>query len=261
MDKKVAFISGATSGLGAAFARHFAQQGYDLILTGHPDDKISLDVEGLKIKNEVKIEIILADLANENDVTRLEEIIKKTREIDVLINNAGFFFGKAFWKNDIPSLESMVKVHICTPVRLILAALPNMTSNNKGTIITLSSLVSFMPVPQDAMYSATKLFSNSFMESLHISFKDKGIKVQVLCPGFVRNTNFHERAGFKLSGLKNWEILPWMEPENVVKISIRNLRKKNKVVVIPGYRNRAIKFFTSILPRSLYYRFATRFLQ
>jgi uncharacterized protein len=261
MDKKVAFISGATSGLGAAFARHFAQQGYDLILTGHPDDKISLDVEDLKTKNEVNIDVILADLANENDVTRLEEIIKKTREIDVLINNAGFFFGKAFWKNDIPSLESMVKVHICTPVRLILAVLPNMTSNNKGTIITLSSLVSFMPVPQDAMYSATKLFSNSFMESLHISFKDKGIKVQVLCPGFVRNTNFHERAGFKLSGLKNWEILPWMEPENVVKISIRNLRNKNRVVVIPGIRNRAIKFIISILPRPLYYRFATRFLQ
>jgi uncharacterized protein len=261
MDKKVAFISGATSGLGAAFARHFAQEGYDLILTGHPDDKISLDVEDLKTKNEVNIDVILADLAIENDVTRLEEIIKKAREIDVLINNAGFFFGKAFWKNDIPSLESMVKVHISTPVRLILAALPNMTSNNKGTIITLSSLVSFMPVPQDAMYSATKLFSNSFMESLHISFKDKGIKVQVLCPGFVRNTNFHERAGFKLSGLKNWEILPWMDPENVVKKSVRNLKKKNKVIVIPGFRNRAIKFIISILPRPLYYRFAARFLQ
>jgi len=261
MDKKIAFISGATSGLGAAFARHFAQQGYDLIITGHPDDKISLDIEDLKIKNNIGIEIILADLSNENDVTRVEETIKSTKEIDVLINNAGFFFGKAFWKNDIQSLESMVKVHICTPVRFILAALPNMTSNNKGTIINLSSLVSFMPVPQDAMYSATKLFSNSFIESLHISFKDKGIKVQVLCPGFVRNTNFHERAGFKLSGLKNWEILPWMEPENVVRISVRNLRKKNKVVVIPGFRNKAIKFIISILPRPLYYRFATRFLQ
>jgi len=261
MEKKVAFISGATSGIGAAFARHFAQQGYDLILTGHPDDKISLDVAELKIKNNVNVEMILADFSNENDVARIEEIIKMNQDIDVLINNAGFFFGKAFWKNDIPSLESMVKVHICTPVRLILAALPNMTSNNKGTIITLSSLVSFMPVPQDAMYSATKLFSNSFMESLHISFKDKGIKVQVLCPGFVRNTNFHERAGFKMSGLKSWEILPWMEPENVVKISVRNLRKKNKVVVIPGIRNRAIKFIISILPRPLYYKFATRFLQ
>jgi short-subunit dehydrogenase len=261
MDKKVAFISGGTSGLGAAFARHFARQGYDLIITGHPDDKISIDVEELKIKNNVNVEIILADFANENDVARTEEIIKKNKEIDVLINNAGFFFGKPFWQNDIRSLESMIKVHISTPVRLILAALPNMTSNGKGTIINLSSLVSFMPVPQDAMYSATKLFSNSFMESLHISFKDKGIKVQVLCPGLIRNTNFHERAGMKLSLLKSWQILPWMEPENVVKISVRNLRKKNKVIVIPGFRNRAIKFIISILPRPLYYRFATKFLQ
>ena len=261
MDRKVAFISGATSGLGAAFARHYAQQGYDLIITGHPEDKISLDIGELKRKYDINIELILADLASENDVKRVEEIIKKTKEIDVLINNAGFFFGKAFWKIDIISLENMVKVHISTPVRLILAALPNMISNSKGTIINLSSLVSFMPVPQDAMYSATKVFSNSFMESLHISFKNKGIKVQVLCPGFVRNTNFHERAGMNLSSLKSWQILPWMEPENVVEISVRNLRKKNKVVVIPGFRNRTIKFIISVLPRPLYYRFATRFLQ
>jgi uncharacterized protein len=261
MGKSVAFISGATSGLGAAFARHFAQQGYDLIITGHPDDKISLDVAELKRKNNVNVEIILADLAYENDVERIEEIIRKNKDIDVLINNAGFFFGKPFWKNDIRSLESMVKVHIIAPVRLILAALPNMTMNRKGTIINLSSLVSFMPVPQDAMYSATKLFNNSFTESLYISVKDKGIKVQLLCPGFVRNTRFHERAGMNLSILKNWEILPWMEPETVVKISVRNLRKKNKVIVIPGFRNRAIKFIVSILPRPLYYRFATRFLQ
>ena len=261
MDRKVAFISGATSGLGAAFAHHFAQQGYDLIITGHPDDKISLNVEELKAKNKVNVEIILADLANENDIIRTEDIIKNNKEIEVLINNAGFFFGKPFWHNDIRDLESMIKVHISVPVRLILAALPNMTRNSKGTIINLSSLVSFMPVPQDAMYSATKLFNNSFMQSLHISFRDKGIKVQVLCPGFICNTNFHERAGIKLSNLKNWQILPWMEPEKVVKISVRNLKKNNRVIVIPGFRNRVIKFIMTILPRPLYYRFAAKFLQ
>ncbi len=261
MDKKVAFISGATSGIGAAFARHFAKQGYDLIITGHPDDKITLCTEELKEKHSVNVEIILADLTKEDDVARIEEIIKKNKNIDVLINNAGFFFGKPFWQKDIRSLEDMIKVHINTPVRFIHAALPNMIVNRNGVIISMSSLASFMPVPQDAMYSATKLFNNSFMESLHISVKDKGIKVQVLCPGFVQNTNFHERAGMKRTGNRNWEILPWMEPENVVKISVRNLRKKNKVIVIPGFRNRSIKFIVSILPRSLYYRFATKFLQ
>jgi len=152
-------------------------------------------------------------------------------------------------------------VHICVPVRLILAALPNMIRNRKGVIISMSSLVSFIPVPQDAMYSATKLFNNSFMESLHISVKDKGIKVQVLCPGFIRNTNFHERANFNTSGLKNWELLPWMEPEKVVRISVKNLKRRNKVVIVPGWRNRAIRFVMSSLPRPWYYRFATRYLQ
>ena len=261
MDKKVAFISGATSGLGVSFARHFAKQGFNLIVTGHPGDKILLDAEELKTENNINVEIILADFANEDDIVRIEDIIKNTSEIEVLVNNAGFFFGRSFWKNDIREIESMVKVHICVPVRLILAALPNMIRNNKGIIINMSSLVSFMPVPQDAMYSATKLFNNSFMESLHISFRDKGIKVQVLCPGLIRNTNFHERAGIKIKELKNWDILPWMDPEKVVKISVRNLKRKNRVVVVPGFRNKSIRFIASILPRPFYYRFATRYLQ
>ncbi len=261
MNRKVAFISGGASGLGAAFAQYFAQLGYDLIITGHPDDKISPVAEELKIKSRGNVEIIQADLAIENDIERVEDIIGKNKDIEVLINNAGFFFGKPFWMNDVRSLENMVKVHICVPVRFILAALPNMTGKGRGVIINISSLVSFLPVPQDAMYSATKLFSNSFMESLHISVKDKGIKVQVLCPGFISGTSFHERAGFRLSEHKDWRLLPWMKPEDVVKISVRNLKKKNRVVIIPGFRNRAIVFIMSLLPRWLYYGFAARFLK
>jgi uncharacterized protein len=261
MDTKIAFISGGTSGLGAAFARHFAHEGYDLIITGHPNDKINLDTEGLKTKNLIQVEVILADLTNEKDIAEIENRIKKNHNIEVLVNNAGFSFGRPFWENDIRALEGMVKVHICVPIRFILAALPAMTKNRKGVIINMSSLVSFMPVPKDAMYSATKLFNNSFMESLHISFRDKGIKVQVLCPGFIRNTQFHERAGIKPEELKNRELLPWMEPEKVVRASVRNLKKKNKVVVIPGWRNQLIRFIVSVVPRPLYYRIASRFLQ
>ena len=261
MDKKVAFISGGTCGLGAAFAEHFVQQGYHLLLTGHPDDNLSPVVEKLVRENSNNVEIILADFTKENDILRTEDIIRNHKDIEVLVNNAGFFFGKPFWQNNTADLEGMVKVHICVPVRFILAVLPGMTANQKGVIITMSSLVSFMPVPQDAMYSSTKSFNNSFMESLHISVRDKGIKVQVLCPGFIRNTRFHERAGIKPGELKNWKILPWMDPEEVVRISVRNLTKKNKVVVVPGWKNKAIRFIISLVPRPVYYRFATRYLQ
>jgi uncharacterized protein len=261
VKNKVAFISGGTGGLGAAFACHFAGQGYDLIVTGHPGDEVLLDIEDLKTSNNINVEILLGDLANEDDVARAEEVIKNNTEIEVLVNNAGFFFGKPFWQKDVVSLESMIKVHICAPVRLILAALPNMISNGKGYIVNMSSLVSFMPVPQDAMYSASKLFINSFMESLHISVRKKGIKVQVLCPGFINNTNFHKRAGFMLDDHKTWNILPWMSPEKVVSVSVRNLKKRNKVIVVPGFRNKLIRLLVSIVPRTLYYSFATKFLQ
>ena len=260
MDKEVAFITGATSGIGAAFACHFAREGYDLIITGHSDDKISPCVDELQEKYKVNVQIILAELADENNVLKIEEIIKKNNKIEVLINNAGFGLVKPFWLEDIRNLENMIKVHINAPVRFIHAALPNMILKKKGVIINLSSLSSFMPIPQDSMYSATKLFQNSFLESLHISVREKGIKVQVLCPGFVL-TNFHNKAGWKQSELKNRGIVRWMQPEKVVDISVKNLRKKNKVIVIPGCWNKLVKFIFDILPRRFYYRLAFKYLQ
>jgi len=260
MIKKVAFITGATSGIGAAFARHFAKEGYDLIITGLPDDKVPSYLEELKEKYDVNVEILYAEFGNENDVARLEEIIKSNNRIEVLVNNAGFGIDRPFLKDNIRNIENMIKVHISAPVRFIYAALPNMVSEKKGVIINLSSLSSFMPIPKNSMYSATKLFNNSFMESLHISFRDKGIKIQALCPGFVR-TNFHSKSGVNQSELKNRGILRWMQPDKVVEISIRNLLKKNNVIVIPGFRNKMIKFIFTILPKNLYYQLATKYLQ
>jgi uncharacterized protein len=257
---KIAMITGATSGIGAAFARYFAGEGYDLIITGHPDDINCLDIDSLVRKCNVKVDLIYANLADEIDVEKIENIINKSSEIEVLVNNAGFVFFKHFWQKSPKELESMIKVHNVAPVRFIRAVLPNMVLKGKGTIIALSSLSSFMPIPHDSMYSATKLFLNSFLESLHISFRDEGIKVQLLCPGFV-NSNFHARAGVKKSELRKNLILTWMDPEKVVEISVRNLRKKNKVIVIPGFRNRLIKFVMTKIPRPLYYRLAAKYLQ
>jgi short-subunit dehydrogenase len=260
MADKIAIITGASSGIGAAFATHFAKEGYDLFLTGHPDDNIMIDHEDLIRKYHVKIEMILADLANEDDIAKVEEIIEKNTGIEVLINNAGFGFWKPFWENDIHDIEDMIKVHINVPLRFIYAALPAMTSKRKGIIINLSSLSSFFSVPGGSVYSATKLFHNCFMESLHISVRDKGIKVQVLCPGFV-NTNFHKRAGLNTFELKKNKIVTWMSPERVVGISIRNLKKKNKVIVVPGFMNKLIRFIITNAPRPVYYSLAAKYLR
>jgi short-subunit dehydrogenase len=259
MEREVAFITGGIKGIGAAFAGYFAAAGYDLIITGRPDDQISPYIESLEEKYNVNVEIIPAELANKEDVTKLEDILKRNNKISILINNAGFGLGKPFWQDDIENLEDMIKVHINAPLRFIYAALPNMIAGKKGVIIHVSSLASFIPIPHDSVYSATKLFQNSFMESLHICFKDEGIKIQVLCPGFVQ-TDFHRLNKENQQTIKKKKLIPWMQADEVVKISIRNLRKRNKLFVIPGFWNKLVKFIYTVTPSPLYYRLAKKFL-
>ena len=259
MDKEVVLITGGTGGIGAAFARHFAREGYDLIITGKPDSKIYPCIEKLSEKYNVNVEIVLAEFANSADVAKVEDIIKKNNKIAYLINNAGFGLGKPFWMDDIENLEKMIKVHIMAPVRFIYAVLPNMCLRKKGVIINMSSLASFLPIPHDSLYSATKLFNNSFMESMHICFRDKGIKIQVLCPGFVQ-TDFHRRLAEDQEALDKMKKIPWMHPNSVVASSIKNLRKNNKVIIIPGFWNKFIRFIYIILPKPIYYWLANKYL-
>jgi len=260
MNKKTVFISGATSGIGAAFAKFYAGKGYDLIITGHPNDKIILPVEELRQKHGVNIELFLVDLAHEDNITKLEEVLKKNKRIEVLINNAGYLNRIPFIDNAIKDVENMIKVHINTPVRFIHSVLPQMISQKRGTIINLSSLAAYTPFPDYVMYPATKLFTIGITESLHITLKSKGIKVQALCPGFV-HSNFHKRAGVELSDFNNKNLVPWMTPEKVVEISIRKLKKRNKVVVIPGIENKLIRTIQRLMPKRLYYFLSNRILR
>jgi uncharacterized protein len=258
--KKVALITGATRGIGAAFASHYASKGYDLIITGHPDDKIALGIEKLQEEYNVHIETILADFANDNDIAKIEEIIKENQRIEVLINNAGFSFGGPFFEKDISDLLNMIKVHIHAPIRFIYAVLPGMILKKKGTIINLSSMTSLVTVPRDPLYSATKTFHNALLESLHIHLKDKGIKLQVLCPGMVR-TNFHKRSVAPGTETKFGKGMLWMNPDKVVEISVRNLHKKNKIIVVTGFVNKVTRFIYILLPRTIRYWLSDRYLR
>jgi len=259
MDREVALITGGTCGIGAAFARYFAGKGYDLIITSQPSNKVYPCIENLHQKFDVNVEIIPAELTNNEDILKVEEIIKSNKRIGFLINNAGFGLGIPFWQDKIDNLENMIKVHINAPVRFVHAVLPGMIKRKKGVIISLSSLSSFIPIPRDSVYSATKLFQNSFMESMHICFKDEGLKIQVLCPGFVR-TDFHKSNNVDQKDILNNRIIPWMDPDEVVKISIRNLKRKDKVFIIPGFWNKVVKSVYFIMPSPLYYWLAKKFL-
>ena len=247
--KQVAFVSGATSGIGRAYAVCFAKAGYDLIITGRRLDKLNTLAHELRENFRICVRIIQAELSEENDIQKLIKVIEKHDNIYVLVNNAGFGSGVEFCKNNMAEHMRMLQVHVIVSVKLVYAVLPQMINRKEGTIINVSSLGAYLPAPGNSMYSATKLFLTSFSESLHMELHKQGIKVQCLCPGFT-HTDFHARRTSGKMAKSNG--LMWMEADEVVEKSIKSLSKHN-IVFVPGIMNRILIAVTSLIPRRLYY--------
>lgn len=151
----------------------------------------------------------------------------------------------------------MVNVHIMCPMKLIHFILPKMIEQGNGTIINVSSLSAFLIIPKNATYSGTKAFLKAFSESLHLELINTGVKLQVLCPGFVK-TDFHEKMGILKSRQKNKGIIRWMSPEKVVDISLEEL-KHNKLICKPGFFENLGMNMLTLLPKTVYCKIASNF--
>jgi short-subunit dehydrogenase len=257
-NDKTALVTGATSGIGAAFARHFASQGYDLLLTGRREAKLKAFARELAKTHGVKAETVMAEFTDENAVQQLIGLIKKRDTVRVLVNNAGFGGRGPFIERDITDITAMISVHVLVAVRLIHAVLPRMLANGRGIIINVSSLGAFTPFPRNGVYGGTKLFLNFFSEALCAELYGKGITIQALCPGFTR-TDFHEKLGYNNVALKNHGVIRWMSPDKVVAYSIKHLGKK--VICVPGFWNRRLKSVYRYIPKKIFYRFSGAFFK
>jgi short-subunit dehydrogenase len=253
MGKK-ASITGATSGLGLSFAKKLASLGYDLIITGRRKEIIEKLADEMRTQYRVEVQVILAEMADGRDLQKVVTAIKNRDDLEFLINNAGFGINKFFWANDIEQEKDLVKVQVIASLELIHAVIPGMTKNGRGNIINVSSLAAFMPLVRNASYSGSKAFLNFFSESLHMELADKGIRVQSLCPGFIR-TDFHKRVKMDPQEWERLQRFKWMEPEEVVQYSLTCL-DKNRVICIPGFWNRMALRLISKIPRKRYYEFA-----
>lgn len=233
---RTALVTGASAGLGAEFARQLAASGTDLILVARRKEKLSALAEELGKAYHIGIEVFPADLSTDEGIARVERRIGELPALDLLVNNAGFGGRGGFVRGEVADHMVMVKVHIDTTVRLTRAALPGMIDRGRGGVINVSSIAAFSPF-SGPMYSGTKSFQVLFSENLHGEVQDKGIAVQVLCPGMT-HTEFHEVAGMDKA------IIPkplWMTAERVVRISLRALGRRG-VICIPGFKNKAIAF-------------------
>jgi short-subunit dehydrogenase len=246
---KTALITGATSGIGRAFAERFASMGYDLIITGRRKDVIEKAAGEISKQNGVKVSVVLAELSEEAGISKVLKEIKKAGRIDALVNNAGFGLDNLFYDENVENHLKMVAVHIDAPVRLTHAVLPGMIKSGGGIVINVSSLGSFLPTPLNSIYGGTKAFLNIFSGSLHVELRSKGIKFQSLCPGFT-STDFHIQMGVEEEIKK--DVKHWMSPVEVVNYSMKSLAK-GKIICIPGFRNRLLGILPFIFPEKIYY--------
>jgi len=229
----LALITGASSGIGEAFARNLAREGYDLILVARRKERLQALAEEIRRETASRsetpshVEVWAADLNDPIELESVEQRIAALENLDLLVNNAGFGLTGRFAEKDIRVLVDMVQVHVVATMRLVRAALPGMIRRGRGGVINVSSISALLPVGGNTVYGATKAYLNFFTESLALELKDTGVRVQALCPGFTVS-EFHDRIGRPT--------LPrifWMSPEQVVEEALRGLRE-NQLYVIPG---------------------------
>ena len=251
-----ALITGASSGIGAEFARQLAARHYNLILVGRRADRLSAVAAGLQSKYAVTAEPLVADLEQDAGVKSVEDLIADVPALDLLVNNAGFGIGKAFAEADLAGQLAMLKVHVVAPNRLSHAALPGMIAQGAGGIINVASLAAFMALPTNVNYCATKAYLVTFSRSLAAEVARKGVKVQALCPGFTI-TEFHDRPEQGEVGRDHSPRFLWGSAQSVVVDSLQAL-DRGQVICVPGFINHVIRLLARA---SLVDRLAPIFLQ
>jgi short-subunit dehydrogenase len=229
-----AFVTGASSGIGEAFARRLALEGWDLVLVARRGEVLERLAAELRDRHPTRVEVLVADLAADADVARVEQALRDDVRLELLVNNAGFGTQGRF--HDLPAEPEvrMARLHVEAVLRLTHAALPGMVARGRGAVVNVSSGLGFVPAPYYATYGATKAFVNSFSEALAEELRGSGVSVQVLCPGFTR-TEFQRRAGMDASRIPDFL---WQSPEDVVAESLAALQR-GTVVCVPGRLNRA----------------------
>jgi short-subunit dehydrogenase len=226
-----ALITGASSGIGAAFARHLARPGCRLILTARRTERLqSLSAELERMGAQV--ETLTADLGTEEGIQAVAQKISET-QLDLLINNAGFGLHGPFASVPVQEHAEMLRVHAEAPFRLTHAALQGMLVREKGAIINVSSSGAFRRSARSVMYSATKSFLTMFSESLNKGLRGTGVKIQALCPGYT-HTEFHTaRESMLKMKTENIPGFMWMDASRVTAISLKAL-DRNQSLVVPG---------------------------
>lgn len=254
MDNGYAMITGATGGLGKAFAQILLRQGYSLLLTGRSEEKLCLLKEELQAKNEkADIRVYAADLSNLDSRNELfAKIGKEEMRISVLVNAAGADIQKEFRLYSQEKIAFQCRVNFEAAVSVCRFVLDNAEKDLR--IVNVASVSGIYPMPYFAIYSASKKALTSFSLALREEVKSKGVKVTAVLPGAMPT---REDIKAQIKGQGVWGKLAAKTPEWVAEYSLKAV-ERNRRQVIPGFWNQCMRFFTAWLPLSWKLRFIAK---
>lgn len=253
---KVTLITGASSGIGEAFARRLAADGHDLVLVARSEKALHELCDELMLKHKITAHYVVLDLTERDaDKHLFDETVKHGFEVDWLINNAGFGSVGDFAMLDGERELEMIDLNVRSLVAMTHRFLGPMRERKQGTIINVSSAAGFQPIPFMATYAATKAFVSSFSEAIAEENRPLGIRIMALCPGSTK-TNFF--AASKLD--RPIQVKGQQTVEQVVDTALRGL-KKGKVKVVSGLANQVGAMLGAHVPHKLSSRAMSRALR
>lgn len=246
-----ALVTGATSGIGHAFAKELAKRGYDLVIVARTTTRLDEVAATLRSKHHVEIDVVTADLSTSAGMQLTANVLTDTaRPVDLLVNNAGASLAGWFGTTDIADEDRQLDLLVRAPMHLMDAAIKTMAGRGGGQIINVASVAAFTP---RGAYSAHKAWLVNLSQWADFHYDDVNISVQALCPGFVR-TEFHQRGAMDVSGVPKWM---WLTADKVVKDSLRDLAR-DKTVSVPTVRYKVLATLARRLPTALVTRAAKR---
>ncbi|NYF56221.1 SDR family NAD(P)-dependent oxidoreductase [Micromonospora purpureochromogenes] len=227
-----ALVTGATAGIGEAFARRLAADGWQLVLVARDATRLAEVAADLTARHGHRVETLPADLSTDDGCAAVERrLTDATAPIELLVNNAGLSLNRPFLRSTVADEARLLRLNVHAVMRLTLAALGPMTDRRSGIVINVSSVAGFGPVMPGSTYPASKAWVTSFSESVDLSVRPLGVRVMALCPGYTA-TGYHERHGIDMSGTPRWM---WLRADDVVDGALRDLRK-GKQISVPDWK-------------------------
>ncbi|MCH8611862.1 SDR family NAD(P)-dependent oxidoreductase [Arsenicicoccus dermatophilus] len=240
----IALVTGASAGIGQAFARELACRGHDLVLVARAQDRLQGLADELCELHGTTCEVLPADLTDRAELQRVaDRLADQERPVDLLVNNAGYGMKTSFLKTPIEAEEHHLLLHTRAVLVLSQAAAVSMVARGRGAIVNVSSVASFVAM---GTYSAAKAWTTTFTEALAMELRGTGVTATALCPGFT-HTEFHDRAQMDMSLLPE---AAWLDADRLVQDCLDDVAR-GRVVSVPGALYKGLVGSLQVLPRGL----------